>query len=279
MGTDIHTVPADELERHCEERSLKMRQQRLHGALLPEDYCIELLRRACETENELERNYYLNRVYKLYQQIWSRGWIRDPATFDQHPLTAEDFKFIAFVNVYEQIKGPQFRTFFRQYFDERRQSDAADSFAPQALNSFLAYTRKSVIRNVAAYFRSPMSRDARARSTEATDEDSLEQIAAEQDVQNEVENKLLWQDIDKRIADTLPDEEDRFFFDCWAKQDLTRAEIVQKFTDRWTDRACDENAVRVALQRVRRHLVKDQILRDLLKQYIGHSVRSDSSND
>jgi DNA-directed RNA polymerase specialized sigma24 family protein len=243
MDSEIQALSADLLAQRCAERPPHTRQPAPTAA---DRYCLELLRRAFGGTDE----YALGLVLDLYQRVWSRQWIRDAAAFDHQAQTADDFRNIAFFNVYETLKGTDLSGF-------------------TSLTPFLSYLYKSVIRTVAASFRSKRSRQAQVRPDDTQDTQYWEQIAADQDVHGEVEKKLLWQSIEQQIATILTDEKDRFLFECRAKQDLSRAEIVREFTARWPDLTFDSESARAALQRIHRHLVKDKKLRALVKQYIG----------
>jgi hypothetical protein len=247
MIPDPVSISADDLAERCAAKSFRKPQQGVADAA--DRYCFELLRRAFGREDDA----CLAHVLRLFRDRWSRLWIRNPTAFERHPLTADDFTSMTFAKVYRLYRGEKFAAF--------------DSFGP-----FLAYLRKALVRTIAEYNRSAMSQQARTRSDSDTDDLELfEQIAGDDRLQDEVEDKLLWQQIERRVEARLPDEKDRFFFDCWAKYDLSRAEIVREFRRRWPDdgAAFDENAVRVALQRLRRHLLRDATLLSLLQEYRG----------
>jgi hypothetical protein len=254
MDEDVRSFPADLLAQLCAEKSFKRANTSSAGKRGNVDNsCFELIRRAFK----LEDGYCLGLVLDLYRRIWSKLWIRNPYLFEQTPLTADDFTSISFMNVYRLFRG-----------------DGFDSF--HSLGPFLVYLRRALVRTIAEYNRAVRSRPTRVEnSLDSSDSDPIEQIAAEDNLQKDVEDNLLRQAIEERIAVLFPDPKDRFFFDCWAKQDLSRAEIVEEYVTRWQDAdpTFDVDDVRVTLQRIRRHLLKDPILRKLLQEY-----RSDSSS-
>ncbi len=236
MTMELDLVPPAQLAQRCaEESSRRNPQQR------DDRFCYELIRRAFGLEDE----FALGFVFDIYMTVWSKFWIRDAQSFEAQMVTADDFKSITFQKVYRQLKGAPFNSF-------------------TSLNAVLAYLRKTLARTIAEYNRSLAARQpiARVRSADAEDQpDSEEIIPSAENVSEDAEKKLIWEKIEGRVYFLLPDEHDQVLFDCWAKQQLSRAEIVSEYGHMWPD----ENAVRVALQRIRRHLLKDVILRALLK--------------
>lgn len=233
MNTEVYPLTSDRLALRCAEESSRRDPQSRDNR-----FCFELVRRAFG----LEDNYALGLVLSIYRDVWSRFWIRDAASFETQAITADDFKSIAFQKVYHQIKGNRFSSF-------------------SSLNAVLAYLRKTLVRTVAAYYRSLEARQQFVPSTLENGTDSLENIPSMDNPGEEAEKNLTWQAVEQRVYVLLPNEPDRILFGCWARQSLSRAEIVSQFGAHWPD----ENAVRVALQRIRRRLVKDAVLRDLLR--------------
>lgn len=238
MNPELPMFSPDQLSDRCaEEASKKDARNR------DDQYCFELIRRAFG----LEDNYSLSLVLNIYKTIWTKSWVRNPQMFDTHPVTTDDFKSIAFFKVYQQIKGGHF-----------------DSFP--SLNSVLFYLNKTLVRVIAAYYRSLEMRQYRKTVNETPDApDPLEYTASSENLSQDVERNLAWQDVQKRVDFLLPHEADRTLFDCWAKQNLSRAEIIQTYGRFWAN----ENEVRVALQRIQRRLFKDTLLHDILKDLRG----------
>jgi hypothetical protein len=241
MGTELHHFSLEALADNCIQESSKKNPQSRDDR-----FCYELVLRAFG----LEDHEALGLVLTIYKSVWSRFWIVDEPVFNAYVFTADDFRSIAFFKVYQQTKGSDFHSAFT------------------ALNPFLAYLRITLVRTVAAYIRSP---DARRRYVHSKPEqevaDMLEQIAAPDNPSHEVEKNLQRQAIEQRLHFLLPDEKDRFLFDCWLNRKLSRSEIVREFVARWDEEknTFDENAVRVALQRIRRRLMKDSILYNIIK--------------
>ncbi len=235
MNMELDIVPHGHLAERCaEESSRRDSRQR------DDRFCYELIRRAFGLEDEVALGF----VFNIYITIWSKSWIRDTQSFESHAVTADDFKSITFQKVYSQLKGAPFSSF-------------------TSLNAVLAYLYKTLARTIAEYNRSLAARQSVARAHPAVDEDrpdAEENIPSAENVSEDAEKKLTWEKIEHRVYFLLPDKNDQVLFDCWAKQQLSRAEIVSEFGQIWAD----ENAVRVALQRIRRHLLKDVTLRDLL---------------
>lgn len=238
---DPQHVSLEDLADNCAEESSKRDPQSRDDR-----YCYELILRAFG----LEDHEALGFVLTIYKSVWSKFWIRDDPIFNSDVFTADDFKSIAFFRVYQQIKGADFHNAFA------------------ALNPFLSYLRVTLVRTVAAYIRSPEGQRRYVHSNPDEESgDMFEQFPASSNPSREVEKKLHRQAIEQRIRFLLPDEKDWFVFECWLNQRLSRAEIVREFVTRWNEEkdTFDENAVRVTLQRIRRRLMKDSLLYDLVR--------------
>jgi len=228
-----NTLSTDMLARRCAEEASKKRT-----VSRDDQFCFELVRRAFG----LDDHYALGHVLNIYKDIWSRFWVRDMYAFEVESLTVDDFKSIAFMRVYNHLKGTAF-----------------DGFS--SLTPLLAYFRVALTRTVAHYLRSSKGRQSVTQSLNDDDaDDVLENIPAPENSSADAEKNIVRQEVERRIAYLLPDENDRLLFDCWAKQNLSRAEIVDAYSHIWED----ENKVRVALQRIKRHITNDPPLNDLL---------------
>ncbi len=234
---EIDLIPTDDLANRCVEESLKKQPARRD-----DNFCFELVRRAFA----LDDHYALGHVLTVYKDVWSRFWIRDANLFDTQSLTIDDFKSIAFMLVYQHLKGKAF--------------DGFSSLIP-----LLAYFRVALVRTVAQYLRSSKHKQLLWQLTLNDDPNELlETIPAPENPRVESEKNIVRQEVEKRIAYLLPDENDRLLFDCWAKQNLSRSEIVAVYSHIWGN----ENAVRVALQRIRRRIINDPPLNDLLGELL-----------
>ncbi len=234
MTIEINLIPTDDLANQCVEESLKKQPARRD-----DNFCFELIRRAFA----LDDHYALGHVLTVYKNVWSRFWIRDAKLFDTQSLTIDDFKSIAFVLVYQHLKGKAFSGF-------------------SSLTPLLAYFRVALVRTVAQYLRS--SKHKQQVTLDDDPNEFLENIPAPKNPRVETEKELVRLEVEKRIAYLLPDENDHLLFDCWAKQNLSRTEIVTAYSHIWEN----ENAVRVALQRIRRRIVNDAPLNDLLRDLL-----------
>ena len=232
MNVELQHVPHNHLAERCAEESTRREAQQRDDR-----FCFELIRRAFGLEDHDALGY----VFQIYISVWSWFWIRNVAAFETHALTADDFKSIAFQKVYRQLKGGSFNSF-------------------STLNAILAYLRTTLVRTIAEYYRSLEAQYAQ-KSDDIDMQEAEEYIADDENVSEQTEKKLAWEAIEQRIAFLLPDQADRILFICWAKQQRSRSEIVSEFGMYWED----EDAVRVALQRIRRHLYKDPSLRILLE--------------
>jgi hypothetical protein len=242
MTTELSHYRDDELAARCEEEaSKKIHQNR------DDRFCYELIKRAFETKEE----YTLGLVLNIYRNIWSKSWIRNPASFDSHANTADDFKNEAFFNVYRSIcrKNVEFDALFK------------------SLSSFLAYLYTTLVRLIAEDLRThPLEH----RSPSLEKEDDLpetERFRAENDTAEEAEREVILKQVDDRVRALLPNEPDKILFDCWIHQDMSRSEIVREYRSYWSD----ENAVRVALQRIRRRLHQDPTLYQLLQSLVNRN--------
>ena len=194
-----NTIPTDVLANRCAEESSKKR-----AVSRDDQFCFELVRRAFG----LDDHYALGHVLNIYKDIWSRFWVRDVYAFETEALTVDDFKSIAFMRVYHHVKGTAF-----------------DGFS--SLTPLLAYFRVTLARTIAHYLRSSKGRQNVTQYLNDDDaDDVLENIPSPENSSADAEKKIIQQEIDKRIAYLLPDEDDRLLFDLHYKQSLSRAEIV-----------------------------------------------------
>lgn len=174
MNEQLHLLPSSHLASRCvEETSRRDRQSR------DERFCYELVKRAFELEDHDALGFVLN----IYKDVWSKFWIRDAQAFESRAITMDDFKSVAFLKVYHQLKGGNF-----------------DSFP--SLNAFLSYLRTTLIRTVAEYYRSTEARHSSIHSVNGADEEAtvlLERIASNDNTSERAEKNIMWQEIEKRV--------------------------------------------------------------------------------
>lgn len=230
---DLSFFATEVLAQNCAEESSKKQV-----ASRDDRFCFELLRRAFGLDDHSALGYVLN----IYKDVWSRFWVHNTHVFDNQVVTVDDFKSIAFARVYQQLKGSAF-----------------DGFS--SLTPLLAYMKVTLVRTVAAYLRSSASQQWRVNLTGDNDSDLLENLPADDNPRVESEKNVIRQEVDARILQLLPDENDRLLLDLSWSQNLSRADIVAAYPTIWES----EDAVRVALQRIKRRLYKDPGLADLLK--------------
>jgi DNA-directed RNA polymerase specialized sigma24 family protein len=235
MIMDINALLTDDLAYRCVEESSKKKT-----VSRDDQFCFELLRRAFG----LDDHDALGHVLNIYKDVWSRFWVRDAYTFDTQSLTVDDFKSIAFTRVYERLKGSAF-----------------DGFS--SLTPLLSYFHVTLARTIAHYLRSSKGQQSLMQLSNDDDaNDMLENIPASENPSMDAERNILQREIDKRVAELLPDKNDRLLYGYWARQNFSHKEIVAASSPPiWKD----ENAVRVALQRIKRLLYKDSVLIELLE--------------
>jgi DNA-directed RNA polymerase specialized sigma24 family protein len=229
VNQELSVASNEELADRCAEESSKKSNNR------DDSYCFELIQRAFRREDQ----YALGFVLHIYKTVWSRYWIRNAEDFDAHSSTIDDFKSIAFLKVYDQFKESGLTTF-------------------ESVSAFLAYCQRTLVNTWLGYLRSA---EVRHKGYQG-EYDDVDDSPSDDRSLAESEKKLVWEAVEKRVAVLLPNEEDRLLFRCWAKQELSYSEICETYPAMFTN----ENAVRVALQRIRRRLYGDTVLHDLLKR-------------
>jgi hypothetical protein len=236
MNDNLSRLSPDQLFARCAEQATKK-----NATIRDDQYCFELIRRAFQSDDD----YVLGLVLHIYKTIWSRSWIRNPHVFNTHPWTAEDFKSQIFFDVYRRFKGSNLSAF-------------------PSLNHFLSYLRITLVRRVAAYYRSREMRDYTLKKTKTDngdDIDKMDLLPSDDNPSQQFEHDQIWQNVDQRVKTLLTNTHDRILFNCWIKLDLSYDEILQHYGQFWHDK----NEIRVARQRILRQLKGDPILRNLLK--------------
>lgn len=186
------------------------------------DHCLELLRRALsEGINEA-----FTRAYQLYQPQVLR-WVYQHNRFGETGESAEYFANQALTNFYFALRGEKFGQF-------------------ETLAQVLTYLKLCVHSCIAQYLRRELS-----LHLVSLDDDRL--FTTDADITAGMEAAELW----TYICDLLPDDDDRLLARCVFVQALKPAQIARGYPDRWTT----PREVSVALQRIRRHLRKDPLLR------------------
>jgi DNA-directed RNA polymerase specialized sigma24 family protein len=229
LNQDIPLTSTEDLAERCAEESSKKSKNR------DDSFCFELVRRAFAHEDQ----HALGHVLHIYKCIWSRFWIRNSEVFETHVSTIDDFKSIAFFKVYDKLKGSRLEDFAN-------------------LSAFLGYCNRVLMTTWLGYMRSADAKRQKYRG----EPDNVDETPSHDNSLAESEKNLAWEAIEKRVAVLLPNVDDRLLFNCWAKQELTYLEISQAFPKLFPT----EDAVRAALQRIRRRLYGDTVLHDLLKR-------------
>ena len=94
--------PTDDLASRCAQESSKQLNMSRDDR-----FCFELLRRAFGMED----HYALGHTLNIYKDVWSRRWVHDTYLFENQFVTMDDFKSIAFYQVYDRLKGGGFDSF------------------------------------------------------------------------------------------------------------------------------------------------------------------------
>ena len=209
----------DDLARLCTSETAKFNRRE------PSDtrFCFELLRRAL-ADGAAEA---FTRVYTIYERQ-VRVWVRGHSRFAQTGESDEYFISAAWSTFYFALRGPKFAGF---------------SSLPQVL----AYLRACVHSAIMLYLR-----DQQPDATLPLDDQSAAAVAPQPDTFDIAQ-------LTARIAELLPDAQDRLLAHCAFAEDLKPRQIVQAYPGRWKD----EREVTVALFRIRRTLRKDVRLRAL----------------
>lgn len=206
---------------------------------LNNDYCFELTRRAFALEDQES----LRLVLEIYQKIWSKRWISDPQMLESQGYTVEDYKSIAFIKCYRKIGGNGFTSM-------------------TSFTHILRYLHKTLLDTIVELSRTAEMR----RIVSYTTHDSVDplELIASINPTKELEKKLIWETINRRVAMLLSKESDRLLFDYWLRLELRPREIQNALSEFFPD----VRAVQVAQQRIRKHIFRDQILRDLVKELV-----------
>lgn len=193
-----------------------------HHQIRDTAHCFELLRRALADG----RSEAFAWVYQIYEPQVLR-WVYQHGRFHETGERAEYFANQALTNFYFALRGDKFAR-----FDE--------------LAQLLTYLKLCVHSCIAQYLR-------REQALHMTDLDNESVFAAETDLAEDMQVAELW----ARVCDLLPDDGDRLLARCVFVQAMKPAQIVRGYPDRWQT----PREVSVALQRIRRNLRKDPLLR------------------
>ena len=214
----------DDLARLCTSETAKFNRRE------PSDtqFCFELLRRALgDGVSEA-----FTRAYTIYERQ-VRIWVRGHSRFAQTGESDEYFLSAAWSTFYFALRGPKFAGF---------------ASLPQAL----AYLRACVHSAIMLYLR-----DQQPDATLPLD-DQAAAVAADQPEPFETAQLAA------RVAELLPEPQDRLLAHCVFAEDLKPRQIVHAYPGRWDS----ERDVTVALFRIRRILRKDAQLRKLFGMHV-----------
>lgn len=163
-------------------------------------------------------------VYRIYEpQV--RAWVYNHSQFNRTDETADYFVSLSFSKLFFALRGEKFNKF-------------------SSLGHVLKYLNMCVFTGILEYLRS-QPRDA----------ETLEEESAPY---NPSPSSELAGELQTHINRILEDAQDRLLVHLVYVLNLKPAEIQQQYPDQWDS----ARAVSVALQRIRRHLRKDQWLRE-----------------
>lgn len=194
-----------------------------HQQIRDPEHCFELLRRALAEG----RNDAFTRVYQIYEPQVLR-WVYQHDRFQETGETAEYFANQALTSFYFALRGEKFSRF-------------------ETLPQVLTYLKMCVHSAIAQFLRKEQ-----AMRLADLDAGSLADSGAA--IAEDLQASELW----GHICELLPDDGDRLLAHCVFVQALKPAQVAHGHPDRWDS----GREVSVALQRIRRHLRKDPLLRD-----------------
>jgi len=216
----VKALSIDDLARLCATETAKFNRRQPSDA----QFCFELLRRAL-AEGVTEA---FTHVYQIYERQ-VRIWVHSHTRFAQTGESNEYFLSAAWSTFYFALRGHKFAGF---------------ASLPQAL----AYLKVCVHTAIMLYLR-----DQQPGATLALDRHPG--IAMP-----EKPEPLDMTQLTERIAQLLPDLQDRLLAHCVFAEDLKPRQIVKAYPGHWNN----ERDVTVALYRIRRILRNDAQLRRLL---------------
>lgn len=185
-------------------------------------YCLELLRRAlADGDHEA-----FARVYQIYEPQVLR-WVYQHHRFADTGESAEYFANQALTSFYFALRGEKLARF-------------------ETLAQLLTYLKLCVHSAIAQYVRKEQAVFLTELDPDTVWDDSKA-------IGDDLQAAELW----KHICNLLPHDDDRLLARCVFVQALKPAQIARGHPDRWTT----AREVSVALQRIRRHLRKDPLLR------------------
>lgn len=187
------------------------------------EHCFELLRRALAEG----RNDAFTRVYQIYEPQVLR-WVYQHGRYHETGETAEYFANQALTSFYFALRGEKFARF-------------------DTLAQALAYLKMCVHSAIAQYLRKEQ-----VLHLADLDAGSISDTGA--NISDELQAAELWD----HICDLLPDAGDQLLARCVFVLALKPAQVARGHPDRWGS----AREVSVALQRIRRHLRRDPLLRD-----------------
>ncbi|NLE50491.1 MAG: hypothetical protein GX613_03725 [Chloroflexi bacterium] len=187
------------------------------------EHCFELLRRALAEG----RNDAFTRVYQIYEPQVLR-WVYQHGRFHETGEGAEYFANQALTSFYFALRGEKFSRF-------------------ETLAQVLTYLKLCVHSAIAQHLR-------KEQAVHLADLDANHFSESGVSIADNLQAAELWE----HICDLLPDDDDQLLARCVFVQALKPAQVAHGHPDRW--RTARE--VSVALQRIRRHLRKDPLLRD-----------------
>ena len=187
------------------------------------EHCFELLRRALAEG----RSDAFTRVYQIYEPQVLR-WVYQHTRFQETNENAEYFANQALTSFYFALRGEKFSRF-------------------DTLPQVLTYLKMCVHSAIAQFLR-------KERALHFADLDAETLSTTGVGIADELQAAELW----THICGLLPDDSDRLLARCVFVQALKPAQIARGHPDRWRT----PREVSVALQRIRRHLRKDPVLRD-----------------
>jgi hypothetical protein len=198
-------------------------------------YCFELLKRALLHG----MSDAMTRVYQIYERLVT-SWVYHHSRFSATEESADYFVSSAFSSFYFALRGPTFRQF-------------------SSVASVLAYLKLCVHTAIAQYLR-----NQEAAPTEPLTE------GAEPGYTPDLASDLYADELWSHICRLLPEKQDQLLAHCAFVQHLKPAQILDAFAGYWPD----ARAVSVSLQRLRRVLRKDSVLR----QWAGVDEASSSQD-
>jgi hypothetical protein len=209
----------DDLARLCAAETAKFNRRQPSDA----QFCFELLRRAL-AEGVAEAFTYVYQIYERQVRIWVHSHTR----FAQTGESDEYFVSAAWSTFYFALRGQKFAGF-------------------PSLPQVLAYLKVCVHTAIVLYLR-----DQQPAATLALDQHPG--IAAAEQLEPFDMTQLT-----ERIAQLLPDPQDRLLAHCVFAEDLKPRQIVKAYPGQWNS----QRDITVALFRIRRILRNDAQLRRL----------------